>query len=658
MTAESEGSTSTATAPVDPQTNLSLEAVLRRIFLSSTACKVREAGRRWGTFIEAVCLALIMLICLSTRLFPAIRGEATIYDFDPYFNHRTTKYLAKEGFSEFWNWYDDASWYPLGRPVGQTLFPGLMTTSYLIHKILSFFGLLVNVSDVSVYLPPAFSCLTAIVVHCFAKHASGSRTAGLFAAFFVGISPAYVKTSLVGSYDNECIAIFAMLLGFYMWTRAVERGSMYSALLAAIPSAYMVTAWGGYVFLINAIAVHMVALCVLGLMTPRHQLAYVVFYVIMTALCVNIPFLNLTPLWSSEHMASHGVFVLVTVFAVVHFTSALLPKASVKHLQIWVLGLTGALIFLVIAILALTGKTGWSPRSLTLLDPTYASKHIPIVASVSEHQPTTWSTYFLDLHMIIFLAPLGLIISLRRGEGLFFIGLYGVLACYFSAVMIRLMLVLSPAASMLAGTGASLFVTGIISRLPRARSKDRGPLEEPAHIKTAKSDGFKIPFTVALPVLLAFFWLCVMAFASEETEAFAIAQDLDVDYVFVVFGGMARFASDDLNKLIWMIRIASGVYPNLQQSAFLGSRGQFTVGRDAPSALTKSLIYKLSYLHFGKATKGFDFARKTQVDVTGIQLKHFQEVYTSENWVVRIYKVRKTDNRDTKMINAIESGLQ
>ena len=37
---------------------------------------------------------------------------------------------------------------------------------------------------------------------------------------------------------------------------------------------------------------------------------------------------------------------------------------------------------------------------------------------------------------------------------------------------------------------------------------------------------------------------------------------------------MARFASDDLNKLIWMIRIASGVYPNLQQSAFLGPRGQ------------------------------------------------------------------------------------
>ena len=41
----------------------------------------------------------------------------------------------------------------------------------------------------------------------------------------------------------------------------------------------------------------------------------------------------------------------------------------------------------------LMGKIQWSGRSLTLLDPTYASKYIPIIASVSEHQPTTWYTH-------------------------------------------------------------------------------------------------------------------------------------------------------------------------------------------------------------------------------------------------------------------------
>eukprot|EP01050_Picozoa_sp_SAG11_P022386 SAG11_NODE_4225_length_2003_cov_1.109244_3_plen_66_part_01 len=39
-----------------------------------------------------------------------------------------------------------------------------------------------------------------------------------------------------------------------------------------------------------------------------------------------------------------------------------------------------------LAFLTVSGKTQWSGRSLTLLDPTYASKYIPIIASVSEHQ--------------------------------------------------------------------------------------------------------------------------------------------------------------------------------------------------------------------------------------------------------------------------------
>ena len=56
------------------------------------------------------------------------------------------------------------------------------------------------------------------------------------------------------------------------------------------------------------------------------------------------------------------------------------------------------------------GKIQWSGRSLTLLDPTYASKYIPIIASVSEHQPTTWTSFFFDLHILVPLAPVGLFV--------------------------------------------------------------------------------------------------------------------------------------------------------------------------------------------------------------------------------------------------------
>ena len=38
----------------------------------------------------------------------------------------------------------------------------------------------------------------------------------------------------------------------------------------------------------------------------------------------------------------------------------------------------------------------------------YAKIHIPIIASVSEHQPTTWTSFFFDLHILVCIFPAGI----------------------------------------------------------------------------------------------------------------------------------------------------------------------------------------------------------------------------------------------------------
>lgn len=43
-----------------------------------------------------------------------------------YFNYRTTRFLAEEGFYKFHNWFDDRAWYPLGRIIGGTIYPGML----------------------------------------------------------------------------------------------------------------------------------------------------------------------------------------------------------------------------------------------------------------------------------------------------------------------------------------------------------------------------------------------------------------------------------------------------------------------------------------------------------------------------------------------------
>jgi asparagine N-glycosylation enzyme membrane subunit Stt3 len=41
--------------------------------------------------------------------------------------------------------------------------------------------------------------------------------------------------------------------------------------------------------------------------------------------------------------------------------------------------------------------------------------------------------------------------------------------------------------------------------------------------------------------------------SSPEAKAWRIYRSLDVEYVFVVFGGMIGYSSDDINKFIWML---------------------------------------------------------------------------------------------------------
>ena len=50
--------------------------------------------------------------------------------------------------------------------------------------------------------------------------------------------------------------------------------------------------------------------------------------------------------------------------------------------------------------------------------------------------------------------------------------------------------------------------------------------------------------------------------SSNESAAYKIMTDLNVDYVLVIFGGVMGYSGDDINKFLWMVRIAEGEHPN------------------------------------------------------------------------------------------------
>lgn len=49
--------------------------------------------------------------------------------------------------------------------------------------------------------------------------------------------------------------------------------------------------------------------------------------------------------------------------------------------------------------------------------------------------------------------------------------------------------------------------------------------------------------------------------SSNESAAYEIMRSLDVDYVLIIFGGVIGYSGDDINKFLWMVRIAEGEHP-------------------------------------------------------------------------------------------------
>jgi len=404
------------------------------------------------TALKWTILACIGISAVASRLFAVIRFESIIHEFDPWFNYRATKVLTEKGFVEFWNWFDATAWYPLGRVAGGTLYPGLMITSGLIHNILHYINIPVDIREICVMLAPAFSGLTSTAAYLLAREigrkadGSGGDGAGLWAALFMGVAPGYISRSVAGSYDNEAIAIFILCFTFYLWLKAMKRGSALWGAFTALFYFYMVGAWGGYAFITNMLPLHVFALLIMGRYTSKIYVAYSTYYAIGTLAAMNVPFVGFQPVRNSEHMAALGVFGLLQLVAFVDLAKSHLPKKQFRYVLSVSLG--AAIVLGTTAIVIMTNKgwiAPWTGRFYSLWDTGYAKIHIPIIASVSEHQPTAWPSFFFDLNLLIYLFPAGVYLCFRelRDEHVFVI-VYAIVGSYFAGVMVRLMLTLTP----------------------------------------------------------------------------------------------------------------------------------------------------------------------------------------------------------------------
>ena len=519
----------------------------------------RFSQEKQESLLKLAILSIAAVLAFSTRLFSVLRFESVIHEFDPYFNYRTTKYLADEGFYNFHNWFDDRAWYPLGRIIGGTIYPGLMITASFFYHILNMINVTIDVREVCVFLAPAFSSLTAIITYLLTSELY-STGAGLCAAGMIAIVPGYISRSVAGSYDNEAIAIFCMLFTYYLWIKSVKTGKIYWAALCSVAYFYMVSSWGGYVFLINLIPLHVLILMIAGRFSHRIYIAYSTVYTLGTLLSMQISFVGFQPVQTSEHMLALGVFGLCQILSFVDYLRANMTKENFNLLfKSLVIGIS-AIICTGLAILTLSGKVApWTGRFYSLLDPSYAKNNIPIIASVSEHQPTSWSSFYFDLQILTFLFPAGLYYCFSKlTDHNIFIILYGVFAVYFAGVMVRLMLVLAPVMCILGGIAVSSSLSTYMKYLDTEKTISNGVANgKPAGGKGGKfkpeASGYPKKEGVAMVFvgMMTFFlitytfhctWVTSEAYSSPSIVLSARSHD----------GG--RIIFDDFREAYWWLR--------------------------------------------------------------------------------------------------------
>lgn len=413
------------------------------------------------------------------------------------------------GASKFFKWFDYQSWYPLGRPVGTTIYPGMQFTSVWIKMFIlpdwsindiccfipAWFGVLATLSTAALcYIAvssvgnpssskslltdiPVVSQVTNSVLLPLKRaiekrliQSTGSNwgiasqenppalEAAVFTAMIMGIIPAHLLRSIGGGYDNESVATTAMQLSFFTWVWTLSSANNTSAVILGCVSGvtyfYMVAAWGGYVFVINLIGLH--ALFVLLLRKApfeRLYFSYTSFYVVGTTLAMQIPVVGWTPIKSLEQLGPFGVFVGIQALMLMRVCEKKYTKIDKWKVRGGVVLALGIAALPVVLYLYSAGYFGPISSRVRGLFVPHTKTGNPLVDSVAEHQSASSEAYYQYLHFICYLAPVGLGIVTLIGctPASSFLIIYGIAAYFFSLKMVRLILLAAPIASICAG---------------------------------------------------------------------------------------------------------------------------------------------------------------------------------------------------------------
>lgn len=421
----------------------------------------------------------ILLLLLSTafilRVLP-LRWGVALSEFDPWVQYKEALFIIERGwggFAEFFNWHDMMSWYPWGRDMGRSAFPGIPFAMAFIYLTLKSFGITVDTLELAAALPVVYGVLTVVAIYFLGKRVGGSST-GLAAALFMAISTAHIGRTHLGWFDDESLSLPLMLGGYIFYLAAISekrslRGTVVFSLLSGLFLGFMAASWGAHKFPLAFIPLFSVILAVIGRYRRNLLVATALAFAVYTSIAISVP--KLGPGYIREITIFSG-FIALFILAVFEAASRI-KQPEARRLTIFTVLFLSAVGFFALLGLGFLGVPGL--KFLSVLLPGLRDA-LPIVESVAENQVPTWSIMFSDFGLTLALVPIGVyqLIKTRRDPDLFIV-LFLLFAAYFASSMVRLSLLASPAVALVAGHGYAFVFTRLGDLIAQRRaSKRRG----------------------------------------------------------------------------------------------------------------------------------------------------------------------------------------
>ncbi|MBD3206266.1 hypothetical protein GF319_07975, partial [Candidatus Bathyarchaeota archaeon] len=295
------------------------------------------------------------------------------------------------------------------------------------------------------------AALTCITIYFLAKDLGG-RTAGLFAAFFMAINPAFVGRTSLGFYDTENIGIFGMTLTSLLFLRSIEEKKRLEyrvlyGIAAGLSLGYIFLSWGAARYAMGLLSLFIVA----ALITGKYEIRYLTSYSLTIGIGLGIAMLAPRP-GLLYPMSMENLAALVLVFVQIAYVE-LRNRIDLFTAR---MGLVGLFIFGLIMILLLPALGIGIPiggKFLNVINP-FRESNNPLFESVAEHRVAAWTTFFSDFGITLLLGLIGCYFAIKDlGEKKLYGFLFFLTGIYFAGSMSRLMLILSIPVSLMASYG-------------------------------------------------------------------------------------------------------------------------------------------------------------------------------------------------------------